>query len=248
MTRDRRPNSRSRKPMSRGRSAPKRGRAVLSAVPISLPSPEATPVPPPEPTMPVTTPVAQAESSAVGPEPIETPLSVVAAPPPQAPGIAVPEAPSSPARHRVEEFLGFCLGSEESGVWIRSVKEIIRPLEITPIPRSPEDILGLISLRGTIVPIFNIRRRFGLPPHSTTSESRVVVCVLDCGPLGLLVDRVTEVFSTDPEALEPPPATLGEREAAFVTATVRYRQRLIGVLHLERLVVVEPPAAVRPAA
>ena len=81
MTRDRRPNSRSRKPMSRGRSAPKRGRAVLSAVPISLPSPEATPVPPPEPTMPVTTPVAQAESSAVGPEPIETPLSVVAAPP-----------------------------------------------------------------------------------------------------------------------------------------------------------------------
>ena len=248
MTRDRRPNSRSRKPMSRGRSAPKRGRAVLSAVPISIPSHEATPVPPPEPTMPVTTPVAQAESSTAVPEPIETPLSVVAAPPPQASGISIPEAPSSPASHRVEEFLGFCLGSEEYGVWIRSVKEIIKPLDITPIPRSPEDILGLISLRGTIVPIFNIRRRLGLPPHSTTPESRVVVCVLDCGPLGLLVDRVTEVFSADPEAMELPPATLGEREAAFVTATVRYRQRLIGVLHLERLVAVQPPAVVRPAA
>lgn len=245
MTRDRRPNSRSRKPMSRGRSAPKRGRAVLSAVPISLPSPQATPVPPPEPTMPVTAPVVQVESSA---EPIETPSSVAVARPPQAPGPSVPEAPASPAGRRVEEFLGFCLGSEEYGVWIRAVKEIIRPLEITPIPRSPQDILGLISLRGTIVPIFNIRRRLGLPPHSTTSESRVVVCVLDCGPLGLLVDRVTEVFRADPELLEPPPATIGEREAAFVTATVRYRQRLIGVLHLERLVAIEPPAAVRPAA
>ena len=248
MTRDRRPNSRSRKPMSRGRSAPKRGRAVLSAVPISLPSPEATPVPPPEPTMPVTAPVAQVKSSTAEPEPIETPSSVAVALPPQAPGPSVPEAPASPAGHRVEEFLGFCLGSEEYGVWIRAVKEIIRPLEITPIPRSPQDILGLISLRGTIVPIFNIRRRLGLPPHSTTSESRVVVCVLDCGPLGLLVDRVTEVFSADPELLEPPPVTLGEREAAFVTATLRYRQRLIGVLHLERLVAIEPPAAVRPAA
>ena len=247
MTRDRRPNSRARKPMPRGRSAPKRGRAVLSAVPISLPSPESTPVPPPDPTIPVTAPVAQAESSMAIPEPVETPLSV-AAPPPQAPAISVPETPSSPARHRTEEFLGFCLGSEEYGVWIRSVKEIIKPLDVTPIPRCPGDILGLISLRGTIVPIFNIRRRLGLPSHSTTPESRVVVCVLDCGPLGLLVDRVTEVFSADPELLEPPPVTLGEREAAFVTATVRYRQRLIGVLHLERLVAVEPPAAVRPAA
>ena len=248
MTRDRRPNSRSRKPMSRGRSAPKRGRAVLAAVPASVPSPDPAPVPPLEAVIPVTTPIAQVEFSTAGPEPIETPLSVAAAPPPQAPGISVPEAPSSPARHRAEEFLGFCLGSEEYGVWIRSVKEIIKPMDITPIPRSPEDILGLISLRGTIVPIFNIRRRLGLPPHSTTSESRVVVCVLDCGPLGLLVDRVTEVFSPDLDALEPPPVTLGEREAAFVTATVRYRQRLIGVLHLERLVAVEPPAAVRPAA
>ncbi len=248
MTRDRRPNSRSRKPMSRGRSAPKRGRAVLAAVPASVPSHDPAPVPPLEAVIPVTTPIAQVEFSTAVPEPIETPVSVAAAPPPQAPGIAVPEAPSSPARHRAEEFLGFCLGSEEYGVWIRSVKEIIKPIDITPIPRSPEDILGLISLRGTIVPIFNIRRRLGLPPHSTTSESRVVVCVLDCGPLGLLVDRVTEVFSPDLDALEPPPVTLGEREAAFVTATVRYRQRLIGVLHLERLVAVEPPAAVRPAA
>lgn len=236
MTRDRRPNSRSRKPMSRGRSAPKRGSAVLSAVPH------------PEPTMPVTIPPAPAESSAPAPEPNKTAPPAAPAPPPAAPGLAVPEAPAGPVGRRIEEFLGFCLGSEEYGVWIRAVKEIIRPLEITPIPRSPQDILGLISLRGTIVPIFNIRRRLGLPPHSMTSESRVVVCMLDCGPLGLLVDRVTEVFSTDSEALEPPPATLGEREAAFVTATLRYRQRLIGVLHLERLVAIEPPAAAQAVA
>lgn len=150
--------------------------------------------------------------------------------------------------NRIEEFLGFQLDAEEYCVWIRSVKEIIKPSEVTPIPRGPRHIVGLISLRGAIVPIFDIRGRLGLPDHPVTPQSRVVVFMLDAGAVGIVVDRVTEVMSVDPGALEPPPPTLGECEAAFVTATLRFKQRLIGVLHLDRLVTMASTTTVRAAA
>jgi purine-binding chemotaxis protein CheW len=106
----------------------------------------------------------------------------------------------------------------------------------------------LISLRGTIVPIFNVRRRLGLPTGDIGPKSRIVVVVLDAGPVGMVVDHVTEVISIDPGALEPPPPTMGEREAPLVTATVRLRDRIIGVLHLERLVAIETETPFRAAA
>ncbi len=149
---------------------------------------------------------------------------------------------------RVEEFLGFRLDREEYCVWIRSIKEIIRPPEITPIPRSPAEILGVISLRGTIVPIVNIRRRLGLPAGDIGPKARIVVVALDAGPVGMVVDQVTEVISVDPAALEAPPPTLGEREASVVTATVRHQQRIVGVLHLDRLVAMAPEAPLRAVA
>lgn len=158
------------------------------------------------------------------------------------------EGSSARPGSRIEEFLGFQLDAEEYCVWIRSVKEIIKPSDVTPIPRSPRHILGLISLRGAIVPIFDIRRRLGLPDRPVTPQSRVVVFMLDTGAVGIVVDRVTEVMSTDPGALESPPPTLGECEASFVTATLRFKQRLIGVLHLDRLVTIASAASVRAGA
>ncbi|HET8760533.1 MAG TPA: chemotaxis protein CheW [Nitrospiria bacterium] len=161
-----------------------------------------------------------------------------------------PALDSLPAEsgRRVEEFLGFRLDNEEYAVRIRSVREIIRPTEITPIPRSPADILGIISLRGTIVPIFDLRRRLGLPRRESDHKSRIVVIVIDGAPVGMVVDQVTEVIMADPEGLEPPPTTMGEQEASFVTATLRHRERLLGVLHLERLVAIEPVTPLRAVA
>jgi purine-binding chemotaxis protein CheW len=181
-----------------------------------------------------------------------TTLAVASMSSPVPTGVQTPpqaiETSAQTSSSRVEEFLGFRLDGEEYCVWIRSIKEIIRPPEITPIPRSPADILGLISLRGTIVPIFNIRRRLGLPSGNGGPKSRIVVVVLDAGPVGLVVDHVTEVISMNPDALEPPPPTMGEREASLVTATIRLRERIIGVLHLERLVAIDSEAPSRAAA
>lgn len=162
----------------------------------------------------------------------------------EAPEIVSPEPPAADEASgipdaRIEEFLGFRLDAEEYCLWIRSVREIIRPTDITPIPRSPLDIMGIISLRGSIVPVFDVRRRLALPPRETDQKSRIVVVVIDGAPVGMVVDYVTEVINAEPGELGPPPTTMGEREAGFVTATLRHRERLIGVLHLERLVAVE---------
>ncbi len=149
------------------------------------------------------------------------------------------EAASETQDARVEEFLGFRLDAEEYCLWIRSVREIIRPPDITPIPRSPAEIMGIISLRGSIVPVFDVRRRLALPPREVDQKSRIVVAMIDGASVGMVVDYVTEVIRSEPGALGPPPTTMGEREAGVVTATLRHRERLIGVLHLERLVAVE---------
>jgi purine-binding chemotaxis protein CheW len=193
----------------------------------------------------VATPVHQAAATGA-PEPNDLSAAERAAPSP-APSVSAEAAPQT-STGRVEEFLGFRLDNEEYCVWIRSIKEIIRPSEITPIPRSPADILGLISLRGTIVPIFNIRRRLGLPAGDVGPKSRIVVVVLDAGPVGMVVDHVTEVISIDPDALEPPPPTMGEREASLVTATVRFQERIVGVLHLDRLVAIDTEAPLQAVA
>jgi chemotaxis signal transduction protein len=198
---------------------------------------------PPEPVAPTASgPVPDLATADVGhpPEPV--------APTTSGPVASNPKAPARPADRRVEEFLGFCLGGEEYCTWIRSVKEIITLAEVTPIPRGPEDIVGLISLRGTIVPLFDLRRRLGLEAQPIGLEGRVIVFALDVGAVGILVDRVTEVISIDPEALEPPPATMSARDAAVVTAMLRFQGRLIGVLHLDRAVGVESPEAVGAAA
>ncbi len=211
---------------------------------------------------PIADPHLDASDSAVCPPPSDAgaeesasstkdPTPVAAVPASSSAPTGTPTPPQGGERtssSRVEEFLGFRLDNEEYCVWIRSIKEIIRPPEITPIPRSPADILGLISLRGTIVPIFNIRRRLGLPGGTVGPKSRIVVVVLDAGPVGMVVDHVTEVLSVDPNLLEPPPPTMGEREASLVTATVRLRDRIIGVLHLERVVAIDAEAPLRAAA
>jgi len=149
---------------------------------------------------------------------------------------------------RTAEFLGFCLGSEEYAVGIRAVREIIKPPEVTTIPRCTPEIVGLISLRGAIIPIVNIRRRLGLTTDTTGGQARIIVFSVETGAVGILVDRVTEVISADPSTLEQPPATLSEREAAFVPAVLRARGRLIGILDLERLVTMDSSSGLRAVA
>lgn len=104
------------------------------------------------------------------------------------------------------KYLSFFLGSEEYAIEILKVKEIIGLMPITPVPRMPEYIRGVLNLRGKIVPVMNLRTRFGLPAVEDTHETCVVVVQEGQHLMGVLVDKVSEVTEITQEHMEEVPS------------------------------------------
>lgn len=109
------------------------------------------------------------------------------------------------------KFLTFRLGTEEYGVEILRVREIIGLIDITPLPRTPDYVKGVINLRGKIIPVIELRRKFALPPVEYTEATCVIVVEVadpnggDRFPMGVIVDTVSEVLDIARENIEPAP-------------------------------------------
>jgi purine-binding chemotaxis protein CheW len=132
----------------------------------------------------------------------------------------------------LRQWLAFTLGNEEYALDIGSICEIIKPKEVTDIPRVPDFILGIISLRGVIVPVFDLKKRFKLGAVELSAASRVVVCQQDDRSAGLLVDSITQVVHVPAEKIEPPPAVLSGLDRDLIEGVGRYQGRIIILLHL----------------
>lgn len=133
-------------------------------------------------------------------------------------GPAVKEREAANSRR----WLAFSLGNEDYALDISVIQEIIKPREITEIPRVPEWLLGIISLRGHIVPVFDLKRRLGLGETIIDQEStRIIVCQKDDRSAGLLVDRITQVTSILDERIEPTPAIFSGRDLALLDGVGR---------------------------
>jgi purine-binding chemotaxis protein CheW len=103
------------------------------------------------------------------------------------------------------QFLTFSLGDEEYGVDILKVQEIKGYVPTTRIPNAPHDINGVLNLRGTIVPIVDLRIKFGLPTTEYDQFTCIVVVVVQSRVMGVIVDSVSEVMNIPPSAVQPPP-------------------------------------------
>ena len=103
------------------------------------------------------------------------------------------------------KFLTFALGKEEYGVEIQYVTEIIGIQAITPIPNLPSYVKGIINLRGKIIPVMDVRLRFGKEPREYNDRTCVVVVDIRNVAIGLIVDAVSEVLSIPDEEIVPPP-------------------------------------------
>ncbi len=103
------------------------------------------------------------------------------------------------------KFLTFALGNEEYGVEIQYVTEIIGIQAITQIPRLPEYVKGIINLRGKIIPVMDVRLRFGKEPREYNDRTCVIVIEIRNVNIGLIVDAVSEVLSIGEEDIVPPP-------------------------------------------
>jgi purine-binding chemotaxis protein CheW len=133
------------------------------------------------------------------------------------------------------ELLGFMLSDEEYALDILEIKEIVRLQPITAVPRSPAWLKGIVTLRGVIVPIFDLRSRLGLQEIEHGTDTRIVVVYRGEELAGLIVDRITQVMRVGIDAIEPPPQTIAVVEAEFLRGVARFRDRLVILLNLARV-------------
>ncbi|MEW5722660.1 MAG: chemotaxis protein CheW [Thermodesulfobacteriota bacterium] len=112
-------------------------------------------------------------------------------------------------RQREGKYLTFALDNEEYGIGILKIREIIGLLPITPIPQVPEQVKGVVNLRGKVIPVLDLRLRFGLAPIEYTERTCIVVVEIKSGsgrvPVGVIVDSVSEVLQVRPEEVEDTP-------------------------------------------
>lgn len=134
-----------------------------------------------------------------------------------------------------QEFLCFRVSDEKYAINIMQIKEIIKPREVTEVPRVPQFVSGILSLRGIIIPVFNMRRRLGLPVVQESAKERIIVIRKDEEFCGILVDEVIQVVRIAAHSIEPPPAVLDAVDRDFVNGIGRYDGMMLILLNLEKI-------------
>ena len=133
------------------------------------------------------------------------------------------------------QYATFYLDREYLGVDVLRVQEVLRKQVMTPIPQAPDDIAGLINLRGQIVTAIDLRRRLGMPCLEPERESMNVIVRGDEGPISLLVDDIGDVVEVPADSLEPRPETMVSNAAQFLSGIHKLPNSLLGVLDVDRL-------------
>ena len=185
---------------------------------------------------------------AAPPAPAAAPQQIAQTAPPPAPADAAPTALESPGQGETAgagegeqeatqelELLTFRLGAEEYAVMVDEVREVLKLRDLTEVPNTPEYILGVASLRGTMLTVIDLGRRLGLAPGVRDERARIIVASPDEEDVGLLVDRVTGVLKIRDDEIKPPPENV-EQGAEFLRGIVRKDDRLVILLDLAKAV------------
>ena len=133
------------------------------------------------------------------------------------------------------QIVGLRIGRETLGLPISLVREIVRVPEITPVPNAPEHIEGVINLRGKIIAVVDLSKRFGEGAIERSSKSRVVVVEMEGRLVGLLVSSASEVLKLSPSEIEAPQNVFPNEEMNYVTGVGKLNDRLILLLDLSRI-------------
>lgn len=133
------------------------------------------------------------------------------------------------------QLVTFMVGTEEFAIPILSVQEINRMMPITRVPKSPPFVEGVINLRGKIIPVVDLRKRFGLAAPADSNDNRIVVVEVAKRVIGFTVDRVNEVLRIQAGIVEPPPPMVRGIESEYVEGVGKLDDRLLILLDLSRL-------------
>ena len=132
------------------------------------------------------------------------------------------------------QLVSFRVEDEEFGLEILRVQEIIRVQQLTRVPASPDFIEGVINLRGRVIPVVSLRKRFGLGPTPLDKQTRIIVVEVNGAVLGFMVDAVSEVLRLAANTVEPAPR-LGRVEREYVRGVGKLDNRLLILLDIDRL-------------
>ncbi|HET6514299.1 MAG TPA: chemotaxis protein CheW [Thermodesulfovibrionales bacterium] len=132
------------------------------------------------------------------------------------------------------QLVTFKLVGEEYAIDILKVQEINRMVDITSVPNTQSYVEGVINLRGKVIPVINLRKKFGLDAKSADSQSRIMV--VDVGTtVGLIVDSVSEVLRLNSDTVEPPPPMTGGAGSEFIKGVGKLKDRLLILLDIDKL-------------
>ena len=134
-----------------------------------------------------------------------------------------------------KEYLAFILSGEEYAIDIMMIKEIAIPMELTWVPRAPEFVQGIISLRGTILPILNLKPRLQLNGGSSGSERRIIVVSIENEGIGLMVDAVAGVVKIADTEIVPPTEKLNKNGSVYFKGIGKFQERFIIFMDIQSL-------------
>jgi len=137
------------------------------------------------------------------------------------------------------KYLTFALAQEEYGVPVLKVREIIKMMDVTGVPQVPRHIKGVINLRGKVIPVVDLRLKFGFEGQQTTDQTCIIVVEVDLAGrhimLGMVVDRVSEVLNVVAEEIEPTP-DFGERlNTEYLQGVAKIKGKVKLLLDLDRV-------------
>ncbi len=135
----------------------------------------------------------------------------------------------------VLQLVTFRLGKEEYSVDILSVQEIIRHMDLTAVPKAPEFVDGVINLRGKVIPVLDLRKRFGLEVTEKTNETRIIVVDINDKTVGFKVDAVSEVLRLSADTVEPPPSIVTDPDSDYIKGVGKMEGRLIILLEVSKI-------------
>ncbi len=133
------------------------------------------------------------------------------------------------------QFVIFSLEFEEFGIEIMKVREIIRLTSITRLPRTPDFVEGVINLRGEVIPVLNLRKRFDIEEAYRGMDARIVIVEVEDSLIGFMVDAVSEVLRISSSHIDPPPSNMAGLKTDYIEGVGKIGDRLLVILKIEKL-------------
>jgi len=134
----------------------------------------------------------------------------------------------------IVQLVGFVIGDEEYAIPILSIQEIIKPFTWTRVPQVPKYVLGVFNLRGAVIPLIDLRTKFGLQPKKQSDETRFIVMRHDDDVAGFVIDRLTMAIRIKKENIGPPPDTINGDDT-MIDGVGKQEDKIITILKVNKL-------------